>query len=442
MTVSAFFSLPSHRETWRLAWPIILSNSSVPLLGAVDTAVVGHLPEPHYIGAVAIGALIFSFLYWGFGFLRMGTTGFVAQASGQEDATEVRSVLARALILSGIIAAVVLILQALVLWLALLLIEGSAEVEGGAADYFFVRIWGAPAVLANYALMGFFIGIRNTKAALTVQIFMNGLNIILDLIFVIGFGWNVIGVAAATAISESLALLLGLYIVRRELAQIGGVWKRSAILSLAKMGRLLAVNFDIFIRTILLIFAFAYFTAQAAKEGDVTLAAVAVLMNFVHFMAFGLDGFAFAAEGLVGTAVGAKKIDKLREIVYVSGFWALVVACLYALVYLAFGPMIINLLTGIEEVRQRANEFLPWLIGMPLVAIWSYQLDGIFIGAVQSKEMRNGMIISFAAYMSAMYLLGNHWGTHGFWAALVVFFVMRAVTLAVVYPRVEQRAGA
>lgn len=442
MTISAFFSLPTHRETWRLAWPIILSNSSVPLLGAVDTAVVGHLPEPHYIGAVAIGALIFSFLYWGFGFLRMGTTGFVAQASGQEDATEVRSVLARALILSGIIAAVVLILQALVLWLALLLIEGSAEVEGGAADYFFVRIWGAPAVLANYALMGFFIGIRNTKAALTVQIFMNGLNIILDLIFVIGFGWNVIGVAAATAISESLALLLGLYIVRRELAQIGGVWKRSAILSLAKMGRLLAVNFDIFIRTILLIFAFAYFTAQAAKEGDVTLAAVAVLMNFVHFMAFGLDGFAFAAEGLVGTAVGAKKIDKLREIVYVSGFWALVVACLYALVYLAFGPMIINLLTGIEEVRQRANEFLPWLIGMPLVAIWSYQLDGIFIGAVQSKEMRNGMIISFAAYMSAMYLLGNHWGTHGFWAALVVFFVMRAVTLAVVYPRVEQRAGA
>ncbi|MZR31127.1 MATE family efflux transporter [Sneathiella litorea] len=442
MTISAFFSLPTHRETLRLAWPIILSNSSVPLLGAVDTAVVGHLPEPHYIGAVAIGALIFSFLYWGFGFLRMGTTGFVAQASGQEDATEVRSVLARALILSGIIAVIVLILQAFVLWLALLLIEGSAEVEGGAADYFFVRIWGAPAVLANYALMGFFIGIRNTKAALTVQIFMNGLNIILDLIFVIGFGWNVIGVAAATVISESLALLLGLYIVRRELAQIGGVWKRSAILSLAKMGRLLAVNFDIFIRTILLIFAFAYFTAQAAKEGDVTLAAVAVLMNFMHFMAFGLDGFAFAAEGMVGTAVGAKKIDKLREIVYVSGFWALVVACLYALVYLVFGPLIINLLTGIEEVRLRANEFLPWLIGMPLVAIWSYQLDGIFIGAVQSKEMRNGMIISFAAYMSAMFLLGSQWGTHGFWAALIVFFVLRAVTLAVVYPRVEQRAGA
>lgn len=442
MTASAFFSLPSHRETWRLAWPIIISNSSVPLLGAVDTAVVGHLPEPHYIGAVAIGALIFSFLYWGFGFLRMGTTGFVAQASGKGDATEVRSVLARALIISAVIAAGVLIIQPVVLWLALLMIDGSSLVEGGAADYFYVRIWGAPAVLANYALMGFFIGIRNTKAALTVQIFMNGLNIILDLIFVIGFGWDVIGVAAATAISETLALILGLFLVRRELLRLGGVWQRSAILSLAKMTRLLAVNFDIFIRTILLIFAFAYFTAQAAKEGDVTLAAVAVLMNFIHFMAFGLDGFAFAAEGMIGTAIGAKRPDKLREIVYVTGFWALIVACLYALVYLIFGPAIIDLLTGIDEVRARATEFLPWLIFMPLVAIWSYQIDGIFIGAVQSKEMRNGMIISFIAYMAAMHIFGELWGTQGLWGALVVFFVVRAVTLAVVYPRVERRARA
>ncbi len=442
MAISRFFALPSHRETWRLAWPIILSNSSVPLLGAVDTAVVGHLPEPHYIGAVAIGALIFSFLYWGFGFLRMGTTGFVALASGEEDADEVRSVLARAMILSLVIAVFVLLLQGGVLWLSLLLIEGSRAVEAGAADYFSIRIWGAPAVLANYALMGFFIGIRNTKAALTVQIFMNGLNILLDLIFVIGFGWNVMGVAAATAISESLALALGLYIARRELLKIGGMWKRAAILSLAKMTRLLAVNFDIFIRTILLIFAFAYFTAQAAKGGDITLAAVAVLMNFVHFMAFGLDGFAFAAEGMIGTAIGAKRPDKLREIVYVTGFWALVVSGLYALVYLVFGPAIIDLLTGIDEVRARANDFLPWLILMPLVAIWSYQLDGIFIGAVQSKEMRNGMIIAFVAYMAAMKIFGDLWGTHGFWAALMVFFVMRAVTLAVVYPRVERRAQA
>lgn len=440
MTFSHFFALPSHRETWRLAWPIILSNSSVPLLGAVDTAVVGHLPDPHYIGSVAIGALIFSFLYWGFGFLRMGTTGFVAQAAGQEDASEVRSVLARALLISVAIAIVVLAIQGIVLWLALLAIDGSVIVEAGAADYFSVRIWGAPAVLANYALMGFFIGIRNTRAALTVQIFMNALNVILDLFFVIGLGWDVIGVAAATAISETLALLLGLLLVRRELVRLGGEWRRSAILSLSKMTRLLAVNFDIFIRTILLIFAFAYFTAQAAKEGDVTLAAVAVLMNFMHFMAYGLDGFAFAAEGMVGTAIGAKKPEKLREIVYVSGFWALVVAGLYSLVYLLFGSGIINLLTGIGEVRVLANEFLPWLIAAPLISIWSYQLDGIFIGAVQSKEMRNGMILSFLAYMAGMKIFGDLWGADGLWAALMLFMATRAVTLALVYPRVERVA--
>ena len=441
MSLSSFFALPSHRETWRLAFPIILSNSSVPLLGAVDTAVVGHLPDPHYIGSVAIGALIFSFLYWGFGFLRMGTTGFVAQAVGEEDATEVRSVLARALILAAVISVFVLALQGFVLWMALSLIEGSAIVEDGASSYFSVRVWGAPAVLGNYALMGFFIGIRNTRAALVVQIFMNGLNVILDLLFVIGFNWDVVGVAAATAISETLALGLGLFLVRRELVRIGGEWHVSAIRSLQKMARLLAVNLDIFIRTILLIFAFAYFTAEAAKEGNVTLAAVAVLMNFMHFIAHGLDGFAFAAEGMVGNAIGARKVSKLREIVWVTGFWALIVACLYSLVYLIFGTAIVNLLTGIEEVRERAYEFLPWLIAAPLISIWSYQLDGIFIGAVQSKEMRNCMIISFIAYMLCMQFFGDIWGTHGLWAALMVFMATRAVTLALVYPRVERRAA-
>ncbi|TNE40146.1 MAG: MATE family efflux transporter [Alphaproteobacteria bacterium] len=437
-----FLSLPSHKETWRLAWPIILSNSSVPLLGAVDTAVVGHLPDPHYIGSVAIGAMVFSFLYWGFGFLRMGTTGFIAQAAGEKDADEMRAVLARALMLSLFISVLILLLQSIVLWVALKLVHGSEAVEAGATRYFAIRIWGAPAVLANYALMGFFIGIRKTRSSLVIQIFMNSLNVILDLTFVLGFGWDVAGVAAATAISESAALLLGLYIIRKELVRIGGVWNWIAIRNLKRLVRLMAVNLDIFIRTILLIFSFAYFTAEAAKEGDITLAAIAVLMNFMHFIAFGLDGFAFAAEGLVGTAVGAREVHRLREIVYVSGFWALVVSGLYALVYFFFGSNIIDLLTGIPEVRARAYEFLPWLVAAPLISIWSYQLDGIFIGAVQSKEMRNGMIISFIAYMAGMKLFGYFWGTHGLWAALMLFMAMRAVTLAFVYPRVERRAAA
>ena len=440
MTLRHFFSLPGHRETWRIAWPVILSNSSVPLLGAVDTAVVGHLPDPHYIGSVAIGAMIFSFLYWGFGFLRMGTTGFIAQAMGEDDGDEVRAILARAMITALVLGALALLLHRIVIGFALDLVEASAEVEAGAGEYFSVRIWGAPSVLANYALMGFFIGVRNTRAALIVQIFMNALNIALDLLFVMGFGWGVEGVAAATAISETAALLLGLYLAARELRRISGTWQRDAILAVPKMLRLLSVNFDIFIRTILLISAFAYFTAEAAREGDITLAAIAVLMNFVHFISYGLDGFAFAAEGMVGTAIGAKKVNRLREIVLVTGFWALIVAGLYALVYLVFGPILINLLTGIEEVRARANEFLPWLVAMPLVAIWSYQIDGIFIGAVQSKEMRNGMIIAFLAYIACMKIFGDLWGAHGLWAALMVFMALRALTLAALYPRVERRA--
>lgn len=440
MTLKHFFSLPGHRETWRIAWPVILSNSSVPLLGAVDTAVVGHLPDAHYIGSVAIGAMIFSFLYWGFGFLRMGTTGFIAQAVGQKDGGEVRAVLARALLTALVIGVLALLFQHLVLWFALDLIKASGAVEAGARDYFFARIWGAPAVFANYALMGFFIGVGNTRAALIVQIFMNALNILLDLVFVLGFGWDVTGVAAATAISEMLALVLGLYLVRRELRRISGGWHRAAILSLSKMLRLLSVNFDIFIRTILLITAFAWFTAAAAEEGDVTLAAIAVLMNFVHFISYGLDGFAFAAEGMVGVAIGAKKVSRLREIILITSFWALVVAILYALVYLIFGPLVVNLLTSIEEVRLRAYEFLPWLVAMPLIAIWSYQIDGIFIGAVQSKEMRNGMIIAFLAYLFCMKGFGALWGAHGLWAALMVFMATRSLALAFFYPRIERRA--
>ncbi len=440
MSISRFLSLSSHRDVWRLAWPIILSNSSVPLLGAVDTAVVGHLPEAHYLGSVAIGALIFSFLYWGFGFLRMGTTGFVAQAQGQEDPDEIRSVVARAVLLALAISIIVLILQALVLWIALELITASPQVETGASTYFAIRIWGAPAVLVNYAFMGLFIGSKNTRYALIVQVFMNSLNVVLDLLFVLGLGWAVEGVAAATLISEVAAVFLCLYLARRQLRNLGGQFHTESLLVVSKLTRLLSVNFDIFVRTILLIFSFAYFTAQAAKTGDVTLAATAIMMNFMHFMAYGLDGFAFATEGLVGSALGAKDRKKLREIVYVSSFWALLVALLYSLVYLIFGPLIINLLTGIEEVRVMANSFLPWLIAAPLISIWSYQLDGIFIGALQSKEMRNGMIISVIIYFIGMHFFPIYWQADGLWAALMLFMAVRAVTLALVYPRVERAA--
>lgn len=438
--MSVSFSVNSYRTVWHLAWPIILSNLSVPLLGAVDTAVIGHLPDPAYLGAVGIGAMIFSFLYWGFGFLKMGTTGFVAQAAGAEDTTRIRTILAQSFILSIFISLAILCLQYPVRELALYLIEPTDAVASGTTEYFNYRIWGAPAALMNYALLGFFVGLGRMRTALVLQVVMNGANILLDLFFVIGLDMKVPGVALATTLSEYLAVLLGLIFAWRELARMGGEWLRKDILSLGQMGRLMSVNFNIFIRTILLIVSFSYFTVSAARQGDEILAAVTVAMNFVYFLAFGLDGFAHAASTLVGKAIGAKDQKGVDQAVWVSSSMALFVAALYMLLYAVLGDRIVNLLTTIESVRFLAYEFVPWLVAMPLIAVWSYQFDGIFVGAMKSSEMRNGMILSFAAYLLAIKWLEEPFGANGLWAALCIFMVMRGLTLALVYPRVRQAA--
>ncbi|MEH6402765.1 MAG: MATE family efflux transporter [Sneathiella sp.] len=438
--VAPFFASPMHKEILHRAWPIILSGLSVPLLGAVDTAVIGHLPDASYLGSVAIGAMIMSFLYWGFGFLRMGTTGFVAQAAGANNAEEIRTVLVQSLMLGFLISLIIFALQIPVLKLALHVVSSNVQVEQGASTYFNYRIWGAPAVLFNYTLLGFFIGIGNTRAALFTQIFMNVVNITLDIIFVLWLGLEIQGVALASVIAEYSAVFIGFILVVKELKRLGGAWIKESILSVSNAMKLLKVNLDIFIRTILLIFSFAYFTAEAAKISEEALAATAVLMNFMHFLAYGLDGFAHAAEGLVGAAIGAKKGDRLRQVVLVSSFWAFSVALLYSLIYWLFGVSAVNLLTDLEAVRNVAYTYLPWLILMPLVSVWSYQLDGIFVGAMQSKEMRNGMILSALGYFLAIYFLGDLWGMHGLWAALVIFMALRAGTLALAYPRVKRAA--
>lgn len=433
-------SKTAYRDVLLLAWPVILSNLSVPLLGAVDTAVIGHLPDPANLGAVAIGAMIFSFLYWGFGFLRMGTTGFISQANGAQDYSEVRAILARALMLGGAISIIIILLQVPVLSAALSLIDSTQSVEASASDYFSIRVWGAPAALANYCLLGVFIGLGKTRLALVTQIFMNSLNIILDLVFVLELDMGVSGVALATVISEFMAVGLGLAIILWHLRTLPGHWIKSDIFSFDRFYGLMSVNRDIFIRTILLIFAFAYFTATAAKLGEETLAAVAVAMNFMHFLAFGLDGFAHAAESMVGNAIGAKKQEKLTDVVISSSVLALTVAVGYTAVYGFLGVTIINLLTNIEGVRLVAYEYLPWLIAMPIFAVWSYQLDGIFIGAMKTKEMRNGMIFSFAAYLVSMFMLADRFGADGMWASMIIFMIARALTLAIYYPKVRGAA--
>ena len=430
-----------NRRVWQLTGPIMFANLSVPLLGAVDTAVMGHLPEAYFLGAVAVGATIVHFIFWGFGFLRMGTAGLAAQAYGARNGLEIRVVLARAGLLGVGLGALILLLQWPIARIGLALFEASGQVEDLAETYFFIRIWSAPAVFVNYAIVGWFIGVQNTRAVMILQVFMNGLNIILDLWFVLGLEWDVAGVAAATVIAEFTALALGVLMVRRELRRIPGSWQGMNLRDADKIRQLVAVNRDIFIRTACLMFAFAFFTARGAKMGDNTLAANAVLLQFQQFLSFGLDGFAHAAEALVGGAVGAKDRRTLRLAVKICGLWAAIIAVAYTLVYAAAGPVIIGWLTDLEAVRALSGEFLIWVIISPIISVWSFTLDGVFIGATRTAEMRNGMIISLAIYLAAVFTLQPMLGNHGLWLAFTIFMAARAVTLAVVYPNVERAAA-
>ena len=431
-----------HRRVWRLAAPIILSNLSVPLLGAVDTAVVGHLPEPYYLGAVAVGALIFTFVYWGFGFLRMGTTGLTAQAWGADRGDEVRATLYRALLIAVALGALIISLQKPIGATAFALLEASSEVEAHGGAYFAIRIWSAPAALANYAVLGWFLGLQNARVPLMLQIFLNGINIVLDLVFVLVLGWQVEGVALATVIAEYSGLALGLVFVLYRLKGAGaGTVTVRQVFDLARFKYLFAVNRDIFIRTLCLIFCFAYFTAQGAKLGDVVLGANAVLMNFLALLSHGLDGFAHAAEALVGGALGARHRQGFRRAVSVSVFWASIAAGLFTITFWLGGNKLIAVLTSVPSVRETAEQYLPWLIVAPLLSVWAYLLDGIFLGTTRTVELRNATIFSTVLYLLAVQLALPAFGNHGLWLALSGLMVLRGASLAVYYPRVVRGIG-
>ncbi len=423
-----------HSKVWRLAGPIILSNISVPMLGIVDTAVMGHLDQAYYIGAVAVGAMIFSYIYWGFGFLRMGTTGLVAQAFGAGNTAEVRAILGRALLLSALLALAIMVLQWPLISGAMWFIEASPKVENLARVYFDIRVFAAPAALANYAVLGWLLGLQRAKSALMLQVFMNGLNIVLDIGFVIGLGWGVEGVAWATLISEYAAAGLGLMLALRALNVMGGSWSLARLVDAEQLKRLLAVNRDIFIRTLCLVTAFATFTSQGAAMGDTLLAANAVLMNFQLFLGYALDGFAFAAEALIGAAIGAGNRRRLTDAVKATTLWAGISAAVFMLIYWLAGSAIIATITDIAEVKAEAERYLWWAIASPLVSVWSFQLDGIYIGATRTKAMRNGMIISLAAFLAGVWYLVPLWGNHGLWLAFYGFMIMRMVTLLIPYP--------
>jgi len=430
-----------HRRVWRLSGPIILANLSTPLLGAVDTAVVGHLPDPSFIGGVAVGSVIFSFLFWGFGFLRMGTTGFTAQAHGAGDAAELRACLLRPLVLALGFGCLVILLQGPVRQVALWAMEASAEVEGHTAVYFDIRVWSAPAVLVNYVVLGWLLGVQRPRAALALQILMNGINIGLDLIFVIGLGWDVAGVAWATLIAETTAALAGLALILKSLGRLPDAADWARLKDRGRLTALLRVNFDIFLRTLCLVLAFGIFTAEGAGFGDVVLAGNAILLQFQSFISHGLDGFAHAAEILAGGAQGAGNRRTFRRAVVVCSLWGLGGALLAGLALLAGGPLLIAAFTSLPEVRLSAETYLWWMIVSPLISVWSFLLDGVFIGATRTAAMRNAMVLSLAVFLAANWLLLPAFGNHGLWLSLTLFMAARGLTMALYYPALERSVG-
>jgi MATE family multidrug resistance protein len=423
----------NHRTVLRIALPVMLSNASTPLIGVVDTAIVGRIPDPAYIAAVALGALVFTFVFWGFGFLRMGTTGLTAQALGSGDTEELVAGLGRALLIAAVVGAALVSLQWPIREIAFALLEASDRTEGLARSYFDIRIWAAPATLANYALLGWFIGLGRTDIGLVLQLVLNLVNIALDAFFVLGLGLDVRGVALGTLFAEYFAALVGLVIAVRYMRRHGAQLRFGNLLVTDRLKRTLAVNRDIMIRSLALIFVFVWFMAQGARYGDVTLAANAVLMQFVSISAYFLDGLAFAAEALVGRALGARDRVAFREAVRVSTLWAVLVALLVSAVYFIAGPWVVDALTTDPDTRSAARIYLPWAALAPLAGVLAFQLDGIFIGATRSIEMRNAMLFSTAVFVLAWWLL-QPWGNHGLWAALYVNYVARTFSLGWYYP--------
>lgn len=430
----------TNRRVLAIALPIVLSNATIPLLGAADTAIVGQLGQAAPIGAVGLGAIILTSIYWIFSFLRMGTTGMVAQARGAGEAAETGALLMRGLLIGATAGLLFVAGQAAVFWAAFRLAPASPEVEALARIYLAIRIWGAPAAISVYALTGWLIGMEQTRGVLMLQLAMNGINVLLAVLFVFGFGWGVPGVATATLLAEWSGLLIGLWLCRPAFA--GNTWRDwPRVFDPRRLRRMAQVNGDILIRSVILQASFTSFLFFGAGLGDVTLAANQVLLQFLSVTSYALDGFAFAAEALVGQTLGAHARAELRRAARLTSAWGGGASLLMAAVILLAGPALIDLMTTAPEVRVEARIFLPWMAVAPLIGIAAWMLDGIFIGATETQAMRNAALVSVAVYAAAVALLLPTFGNHGLWAALMILNATRGVTLGLRYPALEARAA-
>lgn len=424
----------THRDVLAIAVPIMASNATVPLIGFVDTAVVGQLGAAHLMGAVGIGAVIFNMLYWTFSFLRMGTTGLTAQALGARESREIAGHLLRALTVALISGAALIALQVPIRNGAFWLTGGSPEVLAACATYFDIRIWAAPAGLVNFALLGWLIGLGRAGIAFALQLFLNLLNIALAVVMGLWLGGGVAGVAQAALIAENVAAIAGLAVAVRIAREMGAQAPLGDAFDWRKLSRSLAINGDLVVRSLTAYAALVVFTSVGARAGDVTLAANALLFSIMSIAIYLLDGFAFAAEALVGHAVGARDKARFHDAVRMTTVWAGALAVLVGTVILFGGPAIIAFSAKSAAVQAAAAIYLPWIAISPLAGVWCFQLDGIFTGATRTRDMRNMMVVSIAIFLLAYAVLGPAFGNHGLWAAMMILFLARAVTLAARMP--------
>jgi MATE family multidrug resistance protein len=431
-----------YRRVFLLAIPLILSNLTQPLLSTVDTILSGHLPGPAALGGVAVGGIFFNAVFWAFGFLRMGTTGLVAQAHGAQDRHALRLHFFRALLSALAIGAVVLALRTPLISLAIGLLGAGPEVARNAAVYCHIRIWSAPAALANYAILGALLGRQRARTALALQAAINAVNVAVALGLVMGLHWGVAGIATATLTADWAGLSLGLGILFLPQALSGAPttsrirWRELA--DGPGLRHLFALNRDILLRTVSLVAAFAWFTRAGARMGDATLAANAVLLNLQSIASYALDGFANATEALVGESIGARRRADYRAVLRASTLSAFLVAALISLVYLGFGASLIRIFTNQEPVRLLATRYLPWAVALPVISVWGFQLDGIFIGATRARDLRDSMLLSFAGYLALAVVLEKWLGNQGLWCAFACFMILRSLTLTLRLPGVEK----
>lgn len=424
-----------HKQVLVLAIPMVLSNITVPLLGLVDAAVIGHLDFAWYLGGVALGSTMISVTFWLLGFLRMATTGLAAQAQGEQSPYKLAQVWVQGMLVAWILAALLLLFHSPIADLIFSLSQASDEVKRYGMQYFSIRIWSAPAALANYVILGWLLGTQNAKAPMWLVIIINVANIVFDVLFVLGLDWKVAGAAWASVLADYIGLTVGLLFVART-------WVKQQLPSVLSMlpsakegiGRMLSLNTDIFLRSLCLQAVFSFMAFQGAALGDDIVAANTVLMSFLMMVSYGMDGFAYAMEAMVGKAVGAKNRDQLLNSLIGTSFWGLVCSLLLTLLFLLFGHQLIGLITDIPEVREQAGIYLPWLIIMPIVSMWCFLLDGIFVGATKGKDMRNSMLVAMLCFF-ALYFSFASWGNHALWMSMVCFMGMRGVGLAVIFIR-------